>query len=620
MIFKTWRDRKNIDEMINIIKPYFDTEFYKETYQDVAKSGIDPLRHYILYGAREGRNPSRFFDSSSYMAAHPETQRFPNNPLLHYIKNSSILSDVSRDEGQNPFNGDADLALTAQNFDAEYYLNTYPDVKNAKVDPLEHFYWTGWKEKRNPSDNFDTQYYLSNYELDNDINPLLHYLKIGKKKGYIPVSPIAHSIRQLQSQQSLKTEMKDWVATRFGNINADELADKIGESPYSKNIICFTHDDYRNISGGVQLCIQKEVRIANENDYNYIVLFPSQPKLMLDDIAESENFYFNVAVNDEMAGTISNDEIVKASMSISKKSTPKFVIHHLLGHRLETVEEIIHVSGADICYYWIHDYFGACTNFTLQRNSVKFCGAPEPSSNSCSICRYGDYRATHVAMMRRLFDRVKMVAIAPSEVAMENFDEYARLPLVGCKIVPHQTFVAAPALNGEFDDSGKIKIGFSGTPASHKGWSVFELLFKQFENDPRFEFFYFGDHKIRTSAIKHIQVTVSEKNPSAMVQALRENRCDFVIHWASWPETFSFSTFEAINAGAFIVTNEGSGNVAKVVRKTGRGAVLKGVSDLVSFFAADDVIEIAHGRRVLANEKPLMSVNSRYLFDVIDGE
>ncbi|OCJ54236.1 hypothetical protein A6U92_23220 [Agrobacterium rubi] len=554
------------------------------------------------------------------MSAYPETQFFPNNPLLHYIKNSSILRPTSSDIPHDSFNGDADLALTAQNFDAKYYLNTYPDVKNAKVDPLEHFYWTGWREKRNPSDSFDTQYYLSKYNVQNDVNPLLHFLKIGKKKGYIPVSPIAHSIRQLQSQRSLKTEMAGWIATRFSPVKAHELAAKISEGPYFKNVICFAHDDYRNISGGVQLCIQKEVKIANEEKYNYIVLFPSQPKLTLDNALDNEPLDFNVAVNNEIVGTIESSELIKAAKIIGKSAAPNFVIHHLLGHRLETVEAIIHASGADTCYYWIHDYFGACTNFTLQRNSVKFCGAPELSSNSCSICRYGEYRVTHVFKMRRLFEQIKMVAIAPSEVALENFNKYARLPLAGFKIVPHQIFVDAPTLDSELDDSCTVKIGFSGTPASHKGWSVFELLSKQFENDSRFEFFYFGDHKIRTSTIKHVQVTVSEQNPSAMVHALRENGCDFVIHWASWPETFSFSTFEALTAGAFVVTNEGSGNVARVVNKTGRGAVLQGVSELVSFFAADDVIEVAHKRRVLANEKPLMSVNSRYLFDVIGEE
>lgn len=37
----------------------FDAEWYKARYKDVAESGIDPLRHYVVHGALEGREPNR---------------------------------------------------------------------------------------------------------------------------------------------------------------------------------------------------------------------------------------------------------------------------------------------------------------------------------------------------------------------------------------------------------------------------------------------------------------------------------------------------------------------------------------------------------------------------------
>jgi hypothetical protein len=35
----------------------FDAEWYVRHYTDVAASGIDPLRHYVQFGASEGRAP-----------------------------------------------------------------------------------------------------------------------------------------------------------------------------------------------------------------------------------------------------------------------------------------------------------------------------------------------------------------------------------------------------------------------------------------------------------------------------------------------------------------------------------------------------------------------------------
>lgn len=36
----------------------FDAEWYLDRYQDVAENGIEPTRHYVLHGAREGRLPN----------------------------------------------------------------------------------------------------------------------------------------------------------------------------------------------------------------------------------------------------------------------------------------------------------------------------------------------------------------------------------------------------------------------------------------------------------------------------------------------------------------------------------------------------------------------------------
>lgn len=70
-------------------------------------------------------------------------------------------------------------------FDTEYYLQSYPDIKATRIDPLKHFVKHGWKEGRNPSERFDTNFYLSMYPdvAASGINPLVHYIKYGKKEG-----------------------------------------------------------------------------------------------------------------------------------------------------------------------------------------------------------------------------------------------------------------------------------------------------------------------------------------------------------------------------------------------------------------------------------------------------
>ncbi len=48
-------------------------------------------------------------------------------------------------------------------FDADWYLESYPDVDISGVNPLWHFATFGGKEGRNPGPNFDTRRYLSDH-------------------------------------------------------------------------------------------------------------------------------------------------------------------------------------------------------------------------------------------------------------------------------------------------------------------------------------------------------------------------------------------------------------------------------------------------------------------------
>lgn len=70
-------------------------------------------------------------------------------------------------------------------FDAEYYLRTYPDVADARRNPLWHYCRHGWQEGRNPNPSFNTRGYLAaNPDVAAaGIDPFCHYLRHGKREG-----------------------------------------------------------------------------------------------------------------------------------------------------------------------------------------------------------------------------------------------------------------------------------------------------------------------------------------------------------------------------------------------------------------------------------------------------
>ena len=73
------------------IRQIFDAPYYLASNPDVRAARIDPLRHYLEYGSKEGRkphplfgDPHKLFDADSYARDHPEAQGL--HPLVHYLK------------------------------------------------------------------------------------------------------------------------------------------------------------------------------------------------------------------------------------------------------------------------------------------------------------------------------------------------------------------------------------------------------------------------------------------------------------------------------------------------------------------------------------------------------
>ena len=108
------------------IRLIFDADYYLRANPDVARSGIDPLQHYLRHGRSEGRSPSPFFDPTFYLAANPDVAATDLDPLTHFLA-------YGGSEGRDP----------SPIFSSKYYLRTYPEVESAGTNPLVHYLTTG---------------------------------------------------------------------------------------------------------------------------------------------------------------------------------------------------------------------------------------------------------------------------------------------------------------------------------------------------------------------------------------------------------------------------------------------------------------------------------------------
>jgi hypothetical protein len=139
-----WREGRNPS-------PRFNNNAYLSDYPDVASAGICPLLHYINHGEAEGRlvhelpntnfinsifvykvlKKSKLFNKKWYLKTYPDVKKAKINPIKHYILHGAF-------EGRNP----------SKHFNTTHYLNSNPDVKKAEMNPLYHYIKFGINEGR----------------------------------------------------------------------------------------------------------------------------------------------------------------------------------------------------------------------------------------------------------------------------------------------------------------------------------------------------------------------------------------------------------------------------------------------------------------------------------------
>src|SRR5262249_31268445 len=139
---------------------------------DVAAAGMDPLVHYLRHGATEGRkiHPVEV-GAAAPQAGFAETPSEPPHV-------TSLTPDTAMDARVR-------AVRKSGLFDADWYLQQYPDVAAAGIDPVIHFLRKGAAERRNPGPKFDSAWYLENNPdvADASLNPLIHFVDYGRVEG-----------------------------------------------------------------------------------------------------------------------------------------------------------------------------------------------------------------------------------------------------------------------------------------------------------------------------------------------------------------------------------------------------------------------------------------------------
>lgn len=476
--------------------------------------------------------------------------------------------------------------LSSRLFDAHYYLATYLDVADAKVDPFQHFMHQGWREGRDPSAKFSTAYYLATCAgaVAAGLNPLVHYVEKGRMEGRATKPPGGWQVEVLErcippaireaSFPSFSGPLLSYEALRTAVFGTTVQAKANSPLPM---ILAVSHDSYSTVTGGTQIFIADEMSNAVMCGVTHLHIAPSTPGLTIGDANRPTKVI--VTKNGAVLGQIEATEVFRL-ISTTQYLNIRVSIHSLIGFGLAVLEGLRQIAQQTRTYLWLHDYSTLCDGFNLLRNDLAFCGGPGADSVECAVCVYGTERKARQSRLQEWFDRVNPVVVAPSEAAL-NIWKCASTPLTVASsiVVPHWTLL--PTERRKRKKNSPIRVAFVGYAVSSKGWPIFSEIVDTLAHTDTYEFYHFikGGNS-PNSTVKGVDCTVTSTDRLGTSTLMSQNSIDVVMIMSPWPETFSYVAAEALIAGCTIVCFECSGNVAALANKTKQGLIYKGSTEL----------------------------------------
>jgi hypothetical protein len=391
------------------------------------------------------------------------------------------------------------------------------------------------------------------------------------------------------------------------NSSLEKILSKIR---YRNVVISVSHSNYKIQLGGTEKVLCEEQKILYENGISYIHFFPKIS--WFNGKIDNDQRYLGMSIDSEFLGYY-NVHQLRLILYILEKLNVKFLginIHHTLGINIDILDKLIDGISKNIKFF-LHDYYSVCPQYNLLKNGSIYCGNMPEGEDKCLDCVYWDKRKETLRSFKPFFEKYNMTFIAPSQIAKEIWVKTYKSQNEKVRVIPHQV-VKYYYRKSDLRDN-KIKLAYVGYQSIHKGWQMWKFVTENIDTD-NYELYHLGGCSEQLENVNNINVSFHESGRDAMIKCIKDNKIDIVLLWSIWPETYSYTYFESYAAGAFVITNNISGNICEKVRKNENGIVFENINDVLKFLSDKENV-IQHLKESNSLDFPLILESNTELLD-----
>lgn len=356
-------------------------------------------------------------------------------------------------------------------------------------------------------------------------------------------------------------------------------------------IIAISHSNYLIKSAGIEKFLKEEESLLEQNNIKLIHIFPVIEINKILSKLKMPMQYVGINLAGKFKAIVEINKLTNYILKILKQNKLNPIgiqIHHLHGWDTVKLIAFIHAMALPVKIY-IHDYdtvspYIMCNDVASEyKYNIKKVSLPQYKN-----CKYYEAGKRYYQNIKLFFNAIsnEIVQIyVPSDNTFKIWTSYFKEYKSITQIRPHAIY---KLINNFHKISSPLKIAYLGSTAEHKGYKEWKYLIKHLPST-KYTYYYFGSAKVNDEGVISVFVDFQRKDLPNMVEQLKQNNIDIAFMWSKAQETFCYTFYEAITAGAFVLSNDQSGNIADEIKKNNYGKTFGNIGECISYLNSDKV-------------------------------